>query len=100
MDLILIIIVLILLASATIRRAASDVSQVLREGEKVSFATDSLVEGAGFEPSVPRLGWAQLPYAGQSKDVARTNFEVLDLRKRLRARDGLSAAGIRTLGRS
>lgn len=54
MYLILIIIVLILFASATIiRRAASHVSQVLREREEIRFATNSLVEGGGFEPSVP-----------------------------------------------
>src|SRR6202035_2995256 len=71
-----------------------------RRSSALGFVADSPLEGAGFEPSVPRLGWAQLPYAGQSEDVARTNLEVLDLRKRLRERDGLSAAGIRTLGRS
>ena len=84
MYLILIIIVLILFASATIiRRAASHVSQVLREREEIRFATNSLVEGGGFEPSVPRLGWAQLPRAGQCEGVSPLQgFEPSVARKR------------------
>ncbi len=45
--------------------------QVLRYGEEVRFVTDSLVEGDGFEPSVPRQVFFWLPRPCRAGDVAR-----------------------------